>query len=164
LSAQQQHREEQVVAVELLCSPALLLGTIAITAFVLWLSFSVIFGVSESYYRFFGLVTFAHLAMSLKGLLTAFCLCFGDVVDMNRLANPIGTNPGFFLDMSTDLRVRSLLTSLDLFNVWYVVILVIGCAAITQMQIRKAAPVLASWTLVIVISRMAWAAMSGDPQ
>ena len=55
------------------------------------------------------------------------------------MATMIKTNPGFLVDMKTHPMLFALLSSLDVFTIWTVVLLIIGFAALSRASKAKAA-------------------------
>jgi len=62
-------------------------------------------------------------------LLIISLLTSSDPSTIDLSGNPMPTNPGFFLDPQGNKILYSLASALDIFTIWYVVLLGIGFAA-----------------------------------
>src|SRR5207244_9846094 len=74
----------------------------------------------------------------------------GGLVDPEQMATMVKTNLGFLADMKTQPMLFALLSSLDIFTIWTVVLLIIGFAALSRSSKGKAAAIVIGWWVVFI--------------
>ena len=67
-----------------------------------------------------------------------------------QMATMVKTNPGFLADMKTQPMLFALLSSLDIFTIWTIVLLIIGFAALARVSKAKAAAIVITWWVVVI--------------
>jgi len=105
----------------------LIIGLIA--AAVLMAIFNFILGAEVSFARGLGVVFYASLPGVIRAILLIISLLASSDPSTIDLANPMPTNPGFFLDPQGNKVLYSLASALDIFTIWYVVLVGLGFAA-----------------------------------
>jgi Yip1-like protein len=101
-----------------------------ITAAVLMAVFNFILGAEVPFSRALGIVFYAGLPGILRAiLLTVSFLAAADPSTIDITANPMPTNPGFFLDPQGNLAIYYLASALDIFTIWWVILLGLGFSA-----------------------------------
>ncbi|RRA48405.1 YIP1 family protein [Acidipila sp. EB88] len=100
----------------------------------------------------FAVYFFSSLPMVLKGLLEAVTLALTAGVDTFQINNPLGSNPAYYLQGSgLPHWALSLLSWLDVFLIWQIWLLIIGCAVVARISRSRAALVVLGWTLVSIL-------------
>jgi hypothetical protein len=131
--------------------PLLLLAWHAIVAMVLLATLK--FGASAEvkYKTVFALVIYCSLPGILKVLLAVLSLVAGVSGDAFTFQNPVATNPGYFLDPASSPVLYSLLTSLDVFTIWTLVLGAIGITCISKVKTGPAFAIVFGWFSVLVL-------------
>ena len=101
-----------------------------IFAAILMAIFNFILGAEVSFGRALGVVFYAGIPAIIRSvLLIISLLSSSDPSTIDLSGNPMPTNPGFFLDPQGNKLLYSLASALDIFTIWYVVLLGLGFAA-----------------------------------
>ncbi len=107
----------------------------------------------------FALVVYTRLPQLLMSLLAIFSLLAGVSGDAFNIENPAATNPGYFLDPSSSPVLRTLLSSLDVFSIWTMVLVAIGISCISKVKRGTAFAIVFGWWAVLVLLRVGMAAI-----
>ena len=102
------------------------------------------------YKTLLALVIYASLPKLLKPLLAIVCLLAGAGGDFT-LQNPVASNPGYFIDPTASPMLHSLLTSLDIFTIWTLILTAIGITYISKVKRGTAFAVVFGWFVVVVL-------------
>jgi hypothetical protein len=81
-------------------------------------------------------------------------------IDPTHIATLVKSNPAFLVDMKEQPVLFSLLSNLDIFTIWMLVLLIIGCAAFSKTSRAKAAAIVLSLWAVMILVKTAFAAMA----
>lgn len=130
----------------------------AIVAAVLLATLKFGFSAEVKFKTLFALTMYSGLAGLLKSLLAILSLLAGVASDAFSFQNPVATNPGYFLDRAAHPALTSLLTSLDIFTIWTLVLAAIGITCISKVKPGTAFAVVFGWFGVIVLIGVAFAA------
>ncbi len=69
-----------------------------------------------------------------------------------QIANPLGSNPAFYLQgSSTPQWLISILKWFDVFLIWQLVVLTIGSSILAKVSRGKAAVIIAAWVILIIM-------------
>jgi hypothetical protein len=138
--------------------PIIALGIYAVFAAVLFATLK--FGASAEvkYKTLFALVVYTRLPQLLATLLAMLSLLAGVSGDGFNIQNPVATNPGYFIDPSGSAALRALLTPLDVFNIWTLILTAIGITCISKVKRGTAFAVVFGWFAIVVLVRVAFAA------
>jgi len=118
------------------------------------------FGVSADvkYKTLFALVVYTRLPELLMSLLAILGLLAGASGDAFNIQNPVATNPGYFIGPDGSPVLRALLTPLDVFTIWTLVLTAIGITCISKVKRGTAFAVVFGWFAVVVLVRVGLAA------
>jgi hypothetical protein len=138
-----------------------LLGLIiaAIVAGVLMATINFGFGGKSSYSEMFAVYYYASLPMLLKYLLAIITLYAGLDPTAFNMQNPVGTNLGYYITSSAPPWLVSLGSTLDIFNLWTVILLIIGCAAVGRIKKSSAATAIIGWWVILIVLKVGSAAI-----
>ncbi|HEX9285877.1 MAG TPA: YIP1 family protein [Thermoanaerobaculia bacterium] len=131
---------------------ALLLATI------FWISFKA-FGWDLKFRQSFGVTSHALLPSIGVSMLLIFFVSRLDLVNPADLGDLTHSNPGFLVDRHSNPALHSLLSSLDVFSLWVLALLVIGFAAAAQVARRKAAILIGTLWGLYVLGKAGWVAI-----
>lgn len=145
-----------VIAVPLLCLIGALVG---------WIIVNSIFGGEITFNTAFAIPCYAHLISIIPAVMVALLVFFGDPDHfISNPNNPTPTSLGFFLNPEqTSKPVLALAGSLDIFTLWYLVLLGIGFSRASGKKASTAATTacfFGIW-LVWVLIRMGLSTLNG---
>jgi hypothetical protein len=130
-----------------------------IIALLNWATVNFGFGGTAKYSQIFAVSLYASLVMNIKFLLAIIALFAGLAPDSFLISNPLGSNIGYYLSTDLPLWLRTLCTHLDIFEIWSVVLSVIGVSIVAKVSRGKAAAVVIGWWLIIVLVTSGLAAL-----
>ncbi|MFB3920803.1 MAG: YIP1 family protein [Terriglobia bacterium] len=121
-----------------------------------------LFGSPISFRKAFSVTCYANLVGVIGAVMAVALILFGDVERFNP-NNPAPTNLGFFLNpLETSKPVAALASSVDLFTIWFVILLGIGFSQATggKVKARTIFLVYLGLWMVWVIGKVGLAAIS----
>ena len=140
--------------------PVFVLVLSAAGALLLWVGFNFILGGSATYPAMFAVMMFAWLPSIFRSALSTAMLFLGDPEGFN-INDPIGTNPGFYMDPNSSAFLKSALGSVDLFSLWILALMAIGGAIVARVKIRSGLIlVFTTWLIFVLLKSAAAAATS----
>ncbi len=140
--------------------PVLLLLLTAIGAGLLWVGFNFMLGGTASFAGMFAVMMFAWLPSIIRSMLSTLMLFLGDPEGFN-INDPVGTNPGFYMAPDSSPFLKTLLSSIDIFTIWTLVLMALGAAIVARVKIRSGIIlVFAAWFIVVLARAAIAAAMS----
>jgi membrane associated rhomboid family serine protease len=97
--------------------------------------------------------TYAWFPRLIRGILGAIVMLSKGSLSIYELQNPIMSNLGFLFDPKTQPVQYAIGASLDIFNIWSLVLLIIGLAAMSKLsKARSAVIVIVMWLVVNLVS------------
>ncbi len=132
-----------------------------IAAAILMASFNFGLGAHASYKQYLAVWFYAGLPFLIKYLVAAIAIFAGASAEQFDMRNPVGTNIGWYLSSDIPLWVRTLFSSLDIFTIWVVVLLVLGCATVARVKRSSAAFIIVGWWLLTILGGTIVAAFQG---
>ncbi|PYQ67870.1 MAG: hypothetical protein DMF54_02950 [Acidobacteria bacterium] len=161
-----EERIEQIVAAQKRFAPivaycwALLAPTVLalVLATIFLLSFKA-FGWDLKFRQAFGVTAHAFLPAIGVSMLLIFFVSRMDLVNPADLGDVAHTNPGFLIDRHSNPALHSLASSLDVFSLWVLALLVIGFAAAAKVPRKKAAILIGTLWVLYVFGKAGWAAI-----
>lgn len=139
-------------------SPILNIAILAIIAGVLLLAFR-LFGGEGNFKQAFSVTLYGWLPFVIKGILATIIALSRQTVSADQLENLVKSNLGAFVDPKQQMVAFALLSSIDLFTIWVLVLLIIGFAHVSRLSRAKSAAIVVSLWLVTVIFRVGLAAL-----
>jgi hypothetical protein len=138
--------------------PVIALLIYAVFAAILYATLK--FGASADlkYKTLFALIVYARLPLILGPLLAILSLLAGVSSDGFDLRNPVATNLGYFIGPDGSPVLRALLTPLDAFSLWTLILTAIGISCICKVKRGTAFAVVFGWFAVYVLGGVALAA------
>jgi hypothetical protein len=139
--------------------PVILLIIWAVMAGLLYLTLK--FGVSANvtFKALFALVIYAGLPGLFKSLLAMLSLLAGVSGDSFTFQNPVATNPGYFVDPTTNPVLYAFASSFDIFALWTMVLVAIGIACVAKVKSGTAYAVAFGWFAVAILFGTGMAAL-----
>ena len=99
----------------------------------------------------FALCIYAGLPGLLKAILAIVSILAGVSTDSFTFQNPVATNPGYFVDAVGSPVLYTLLSSLDVFMIWTLVLAAIGITCISKVKRGTAFGVIFGWFFVLML-------------
>ncbi len=140
--------------------PLVILLSTAVSAAVLLGTLNFAFGGRARYAELFAVYMYASLPFVLHSLLAAAALFAGLDSGSFLISNPVGSNLGYYLPLDVQPWLMALATSLDLFTVWMLALLVLGCSLVARVSRTAAAMAVLGWWVLIVLVKVGAAAVS----
>lgn len=141
------------------CGP--LIGVIwwLIVAAVLFLAFK-LFGGKQTFMQAWSTVLYSWVPMVLYGIVLAVIIAARPGKwDPTHIVTIVKSNPAFLVDMKEHAVLYSLLSALDIFTIWTLILLIIGFAVCSKTTRAKAATIIISLWAVMVLIKSAFAAL-----
>lgn len=132
-----------------------------IIAGILMMSFNFGLGAQQPYKQYLAVWFYASLPFAIKFTLAAVAIFAGASSEQFDIQNPVGTNIGWYLSSDTPLWLRTLLTSADIFTIWTVVLLIVGCATVARVKRSSAAFIVVGWWVLVIVGFTVMAAFQG---
>lgn len=130
-------------------SPALILLYFLISTVALWATFKVGAAADTTFGQAYAITMYGSLpgiVGAILGIATLFAGASPDSFDIN---NPVGTNLAYYLDPETTGKfIRGMASSLDLINIWTIILIGIGYASTSKVKRSTAIMIVAGWYLV----------------
>ena len=160
LPADQQTKQLQlsskIIAFFAYGSPALILFYALIETIALWLTFKLAAGAETSFKTAYAVVMYAGLPGIIGAILGAISMFAGINPEGFDINNPVGTNLAYYLDPETTGKfVRGMASSLDLINIWMIVLLGIGLACTSKVKRSTAIMIVAIWYVAFKLTTSA---------
>ncbi len=140
-------------------SPVLILVISAVASGVLLGTLNFGFGGKARYSEVFAVYMYAGLPYVISSLLATVALFAGLDSGSFLISNPVGSNLGYYLSPDSAKWLLALASSFDLFTLWVLVLLVLGCSIVARVSRSSAAIAVAGWWLLIVIIKVGAAAL-----
>lgn len=133
-------------------SPVLSVIGLLVIAGVLLLAFR-LFGGEGDFKQAFSVTCYASMPSVIKGIvMLIIILAKGGIIPAQALATLVRSNLGFLADYKASPMAFALLSSLDIFSIWYLVLLIIGFAYVARVSKAKSAVIIVSlWILVLLL-------------
>ena len=122
-----------------------------ICAGILMMSFNFGLGAKASYKQYLAVWFYAGLPFLIKFLLAAIAIFAGVSAEQFDINNPVGTNVGWYLTSDAPLWLRTLFSSADIFTLWVVLLLILGCSIVAKVKRSSAAIVIIGWWVLIIL-------------
>lgn len=123
----------------------------AIFALLVWATVNFGFGGSAKYGQVFAVYMYANLVINIKYILATIALFAGLSADSFLQQNPVGTNIGFYLSSDAPKWLTALTTHIDIFEIWSVILCVIGIGIVAKVKRSTAAVVVVGWWLLVIL-------------
>lgn len=139
-------------------SPILVIIGYTIIALVVWGACRLMGG-AGNFKQAWSATLYAHFPRVLLGIIAAVVIMARGSVDPSAMATVVRSNPAFLVDMKTNPVLFSLLSSIELFQIWTIALLIIGFAALTKLSRAKTAAIVISLWLISVVVKVGFAAL-----
>lgn len=106
----------------------------ALAAVVLMGIFNFAAGADVTFGRSLAVVIYSSLVGAVKAVLVAITLFAGVDPEGFTFDNPLASNLGYFIDMNAHPALHRFATSMDVFTIWYVVLLGVGYSCVSRVK------------------------------
>ena len=121
-----------------------------------------VFGGEGSFAQYFSLTTYAWMPQLVKSIILTGVMVFKLKVRVEELPTLVKSNPAFLAGDPIDNPIPfAFLSSLDIFTIWTLVLMVIGYGFASRMKRGRAAGLVIGIWAVVVIFKVAMAALRG---
>ena len=131
----------------------------AVIALLNWATVNFGFGGTSKYGQIYAVSMYASLVMNIKFILAIIAVFAGLAPDSFLINNPVGTNIGYFLSTDAPKWLTALCMHLDIFEIWSIVLTVIGVSIVAKVSRGKAAAVVVGWWIIVVLITVGSAAV-----
>jgi hypothetical protein len=116
-------------------------------------------GAEITFKQSMAVVVYGFLPSMVSALLGMVSLLVGVDPEGFDIRNPVASNPAYFMDPTQHKFVYGLLSGVDVFGLWIVVLLGIGYASISKLKRSTTIGVVLGWFALIKLVGAGWAAM-----
>lgn len=117
------------------------------------------FGADLTFRQSFAVKIYSVLPGLLRGIVIAIVTASRGTIPARSLATIVRSNPGFLADLKTQPVLFALLSQLDVFTIWTVVLSIIGYAFAANVSRTKAAIAIGTLFVIGLFFSVAFAAM-----
>lgn len=129
-------------------SPVLIMFYLLISTTALWATFKVGAAAETTFGQAYAIVMYGGLPGIIGAILGTISLFAGVNPEGFDINNPVGTNLAYYLDPETTSKfVRGMASSIDLINIWSIVLIGIGFACTSKVKRSTAIMIVAVWYL-----------------
>lgn len=122
-----------------------------ITSLLIWATVNFGFGGTAKYAEIYAVSFYASLVMNIKFILAIIAVFAGLAPESFLIQNPVGTNIGYYLSTEAPRWLWALCIHLDIFEIWSLILSVIGVSIVAKVSRGKAAAVVVGWWVIIVV-------------
>lgn len=138
--------------------PLLFIVWYLIIAGVLLLAFRLMGG-EGNFAQAFAITLYSWIPMVLFSILTAIIVLARGSFDPVTAATLVKSNPAFLVDMKANPVLYSLLSSIDLFTIWMLILLTIGFSVMSKLSKAKSAVIVVSLWIASLVIKVGFAAI-----
>ncbi|HEY7096341.1 MAG TPA: YIP1 family protein [Terriglobales bacterium] len=131
--------------------PIILLILYAIFAGLYLATFKFGLGADLKFKVSLAVVVYGALPQVLKTLLAMVSMAAGANPESFVLQNPVATNPGYFLSQADSPFLFGILSAVDVFMIWSLIITAIGYSCVTKVKRSTSLIVLFGWYLAVTL-------------
>jgi len=133
-------------------APVLSLIGLLVIAGVVLLAFR-IFGGEGDYKQAFSVTCYASIPTIIKSVVTLIVvMAKGGIIPAPAMQTIVRSNLGFLVDYKTNPMAFALLSSFDIFSVWFLALLIIGFAYVARVsKVKSAVTIISLWILVLLL-------------
>jgi len=138
--------------------PLLVIVGYLIIALVVWGACRMMGGEGD-FKQAFSATLYAHFPRVVLGIIAAVVVTARGMVDPTTMATIVKSSPAFLVDMKEQPVFFSLLSSFELFQIWTIILLIIGFAALTRLSKAKTAAIVISLWVITLVVKLGFAAL-----
>jgi hypothetical protein len=131
--------------------PAFILLIDLIISSLLFATFKFAAGVEVKFKTSFAIVMYAGLPGILRGCVAMASILAGANPDGFSIQNPAATNPAYFMNQADSPFLFSLLSSLDVFLIWTLILTAIGFTCVAKVKRGTSYAIVFGWWIVFTL-------------
>lgn len=112
-----------------------------------------------SFSAIFSVLLYADLIQDLRLLVSSSLLYLSQNIDNFNIQDPIGSNIGYYLLPGSPMWLKTLLGAVDIFTIWYLILIAVGCAIVGKFSRSTSMSVVFGLWLMVVAVRVMWSAI-----
>lgn len=143
--------------------PILLIGILAVAALLYWLGVRLLGG-EATYQQVFSVVLYGFMPVVVRQLVKIPIVLTKHDLDPRAAETVVRSSPAFLVSFKSDPILFTLLSRLDLFAIWSLILIVIGLAAASRLSKAKTAGVVIVLWIVGTLVAVGFAAMGARSQ
>jgi len=132
----------------------LILGGVFLIAFQM-------FGGEGSFLQYLAVVLYAWIPLVLQGILTTALVSTRGSIGQEEMLSVVRSNPGFLVNPHSAPVLFALLSSLDVFTIWMLALLVIGCAFVSRLSRKSSTAIIVALWAVVLLFKVTMAVIRG---
>jgi hypothetical protein len=140
------------------CAPIFSIIFMLIIAGALLIAFR-LFGGEGTFKQAFAVSVYGWIPGLIKSVISVAVILARETVPAQDLAIIVYSNPGFLVDMKTHPMAFAVLTSLDAFTIWILILYIIGFAYVSRLSRAKSAAIILTLYAVTVLFKVVPAAI-----
>src|SRR6185312_10127787 len=133
-----------------------------ITSLLIWVSINFGFGGKAKYSQIYAVSLYSGLVMNIKFLLGIVAIFAGLAPESFLINNPVGSNVGYYLSTDSPMWLRALCMHIDVFEIWAIILSVLGVAVVAKVSKGKSAAVVIGWWIIFILIATAGAAAAAS--
>ena len=122
-----------------------------IIASALYVTFKLATGADIPFKVSLAIVIYSALPLMVKTVLALASVLAGMSPDSFTFQNPVATNPGYFLNPADNVFLYSLLTGVDIFMIWTLVLTAIGFTCVSKVKRGTSLAIVFGWWAVFTV-------------
>jgi hypothetical protein len=139
-------------------SPLLVIIGYLIIALVIWGACRLMGGQGD-FKQAFSATLYAHFPRVVLGIIAGVVVMARGMVDPSTMATVVKSSPAFLADMKEQPVLFTLLGSLEIFQIWTIILLIIGFAMLSKLSKAKTAAIIISLWVITVVVKLGFAAL-----
>lgn len=143
--------------------PIIMVAWYALMAGVLLLAFRLM-GHQGTYKQAFSVSLYAWIPLLLASIVLTIVVVSRGTFDPTEMATVVTSNPAFLVDMKEQPVLFALLSSIDLFTIWTIVLLAIGWSYAGGTTITKSAIIVVTFWVLLIVIKLGFAALTASAQ
>lgn len=138
--------------------PLLVIIGYLIIALVIWGACRLMGGQGD-FKQAFSATLYAHFPRVVLSIIASVVIMARGMVDPSTMATVVKSSPAFLVDMKEQPVLFTLLGSLEIFQIWTIILLIIGFAALSRLSKAKTAAIIISLWVVMLVVKIGFAAL-----
>ncbi len=138
-----------------LATPAIILIVAGVYTLALQL-----FGGDATFRQILSVTVYAWMPVAVQSILRTAVILPRGMMSPEEILRVLKSNPGAFLDPSASPALKTILSSLDLFYIWTLILLILGYTVASKLTRKTVATIVVSVWLVVVLAITAFAALN----
>lgn len=141
------------------CFFVIILIWYVVVAAILLGTFKLGFGADLTFGKTMAVVVYSSVPGILKSILAIISILAGMAPDSFSMQNPVATNPGYFLSPAESPVLFAMLSSIDIFIIWTLILAAIGLTCVSKLKRTSAYIGIFGWYAILTAIGMAFAAI-----